>query len=297
MANNHQWEAVNRVLRGLQLPEGPTADLWRSFVVELYNKVEQWEEVERRRYRHSQWDFGVIHTKHPGDLEIVDSFRRLVEHTLGITGRSLADVELGDNTLAEASRMVENSNKVFILASKHLNRPGVHKFIFQDALMTEVLQDRWRSKIIPLKVPGEPRAVIFGLNNIEGLTLGNDPRTLQLVSNAISLEEQMEVRRERQRDEERHRNRILRQRTERLQQIREVVEGLRQEFGDDYDPTEQLQQLRLVAEDYMDGGVDQVINMSGCSNVTVGPSYHFAVSRATPSALTPHHTDHLPYTP
>ncbi|KAG7159642.1 hypothetical protein Hamer_G026875 [Homarus americanus] len=273
MANNHQWEAVNRVLRGLQLPEGPTADLWRSFVVELYNKVEQWEEVERRRYRHSQWDFGVIHTKHPGDLEIVDSFRRLVEHTLGITGRSLADVELGDNTLAEASRMVENSNKVFILASKHLNRPGVHKFIFQDALMTEVLQDRWRSKIIPLKVPGEPRAVIFGLNNIEGLTL----------------------------DEERHRNRILRQRTERLQQIREVVEGLRQEFGDDYDPTEQLQQmtsqLRLVAEDYMDGGVDQVINMSGCSNVTVGPSYHFAVSRATPSALTPHHTDHLPYTP
>lgn len=52
----------------------------------------------------------------------------------------------------------------------------------QEALMQEILQDRWRRKIVPVRLPRSNIALPFGLSNIEGFTLGNEPWTVEMVS-------------------------------------------------------------------------------------------------------------------
>lgn len=52
----------------------------------------------------------------------------------------------------------------------------------QDALMAEIQQPRWRSRIIPAILPGCQHKLPFGLRGIMGITLGDDPRTVELVS-------------------------------------------------------------------------------------------------------------------
>lgn len=285
LVDEAQWQRANQALR-LSLPRGPAGLPWRYFALELYRRVEDWDERERRNYRHRVWDFCVIHSKHESDKELAANLKRLLETSLGFTGRTLAEVELGENTLQAASAMVEGSTKVFILATKYLNRIGVPKFVFQAALMQEILQEKWQRKIVPVRPPGPMVPLPFGLAPIEGLTLGNEPKTVEVVSDALTVEEQMEVRAARRRDEEVHRMRLLHQRESRLQEIREVVAGLRRDFGDDHDPTDQLEQmidqLRRITGDQ--GNADQVINVSSCSNISVGPSFHFTVNRPCTSS-------------
>ncbi|MPD06927.1 hypothetical protein E2C01_102764 [Portunus trituberculatus] len=66
------------------------------------------------------------------------------------------------------------------------------------------------------------------------------------VSSFISVETQMEVRARRRRSEEIFNNELRRQRARRLEEIRETVTELRHRFGDDYDPTAQLDQVNNI---------------------------------------------------
>ena len=55
----------------------------------------------------------------------------------------------------------------------------------------------------------------------------------------------MEVREAISKSKAMHHGRLVRLRSSRLQEIREVVQGMRERFGDNYDPTSQLEQVSI----------------------------------------------------
>lgn len=275
----------------IQLPLPPHDAMWRHFFLSLFTQVNNSEENEERQYKEKVWDFCVIHSNHPSDHQIAKTFVRLLETSLGINGKSMGDVALGENTLEAASTMVQGSSKVFVLVSKHLEHAGMSKFVFQEALMQQLQRPDWRCKIIPMYLPGPYVRPPFFMANIQGFKLGDDPRTVELVSGAISVEEQMQVRAIRSRDKSVFRARLKRLRKHRLREIQDVISGLRQNFGDEYDPTEQLQQTvlqlnSLTLDDDNMGGSGQYIKMSSCQAISVGPSFHFHGSHPDNSSST-----------
>ncbi|XP_063884985.1 uncharacterized protein LOC135113602 isoform X2 [Scylla paramamosain] len=158
-----------------------------------------------------------------------------------------------------------------------------------EVLMEELLQERWRERMVPLVVQGNFR-LPFGLRNIRPIPLLDDPSTAEMVSSFISVDTQMEVRAKRRRSEEIFNNQLRRQRARRLVEIRETVTELRQRFGDDFDPTTQLDQMTEALRNITVAdvpGVDQQVNLSNCNNVNVGPSIHFIV-RCDDSTTPPH---------
>ncbi|XP_068213783.1 uncharacterized protein [Palaemon carinicauda] len=265
----------------VDLPPPPNYHRWRSFFLTLYMQVISSEEDEKRNFKHKDWDFCVIHSKHETDQQTAKSFIRLLETTLGIFGTCNGDVALGENTLQAATTMIQKSNKVFVLATRHLESQSVPKYVFHSALMQELQRPNWRRKIIPLHPRGPKYTPLF-LANIEGLSIGNDSRVVELVSGVIHLEEQMQVRARRDRAQLAFSNKLRELRQHRIQEIREVISGLRREYGDDYDPNEQVTETLQSIEAIMlddtapsSGSGRQVINMSGCQGVSVGPSFHF----------------------
>ncbi|XP_045124144.1 uncharacterized protein LOC123512048 [Portunus trituberculatus] len=272
------WDQVNQHL-GLVLPEGLNQDAWRTFVMELFRQVLSIEEQNRRNYKPRAWDFCVLHSCHPRDVATAKNFKRLLTTSLGLFGITLGEINFGERTLDAAEAMVEGSTKVFVLATRQLSRVDMPRLVYQEVLMEELLQERWRDRMVPLVVQGNSR-IPFGLRNIRPLPLLDDPATAEMVSSFISVETQMEVRARRRRSEEIFNNELRRQRARRLEEIRETVTELRHRFGDDYDPTAQLDQMtealrHITVSDVP--GVDQQVNLSNCNNVTVGPSIHFVV--------------------
>ncbi|XP_064091435.1 uncharacterized protein LOC135205078 isoform X2 [Macrobrachium nipponense] len=278
----------------VELPPPPNHHRWRSFFLTLYMQVISSEEDEKRMFKHKDWDFCVIHSKHETDQQTARSFIRLLETTLGIFGTCNGDVALGENTLQAATTMIQRSSKVFVLSTRHLENQSVPKYVFHSALMQELQRPTWRRKIIPL-YPRGPKYTPLFLANLEGLSFGNDSRVVELVSGAISLEEQMQVRARRDRASLTFSTRLRELRQQRIQEIQGVIGGLRREYGDDYNPNEQVTETLQSIEAIMlddtassnDGG-RQVINMSGCQAVSVGPSFHFYGSQRTdedPSAF------------
>ncbi|XP_063884983.1 uncharacterized protein LOC135113602 isoform X1 [Scylla paramamosain] len=282
------WQQVNQHL-GLVLPDGPNQAAWRSFVIELFRQVQSMEEQNRRNYRPNVWDFCVLHSSHPSDIATARNFKRLLTTSLGLFGRTLGDVNFGERTLEAAEAMVDGSTKVFVLATRHMSRVDVPKLVYQEVLMEELLQERWRERMVPLVVQGNFR-LPFGLRNIRPIPLLDDPSTAEMVSSFISVDTQMEVRAKRRRSEEIFNNQLRRQRARRLVEIRETVTELRQRFGDDFDPTTQLDQMTEALRNITVAdvpGVDQQVNLSNCNNVNVGPSIHFIV-RCDDSTTPPH---------
>ncbi|KAK3861322.1 hypothetical protein Pcinc_032682, partial [Petrolisthes cinctipes] len=173
-----------------------------------------------------------------------------------------------------------------------------------DALVSEIQQTKWRRRIIPAILPQCPNnhnnnnntqqqhnhILPFGLRGIQGITLGDDPRTVELISGIINVESQMQVRAAQRRSEAMLHLRLRRLRQEKVTEVKEVVQGLRRQFGDHHDPTLQLQQmteqLQRVQEPSTSSSssCDQLINVSGCSNVTMGPSFHFLVASSNSSS-------------
>ncbi|XP_042860605.1 uncharacterized protein LOC122250443 isoform X2 [Penaeus japonicus] len=240
--NDHlRWMRINRELL-INLPAGRYAVAWRNFVITLYEQIEHWMEQRRRDVRHTMWDFCVIHSCNKRDRVAAAEFKRLLETTLGIVGRTFGDIELGENTLEAASTMVTGSTKVFIIVSRYLDLQDYPKFVFQSALMEQLRRPDWRRKLVPLYLPGTRDNPPFLLANIQGLTLGNDPRTVELVSHDIPVDDQIRVRQQRQRAEANLREELRRGRAQRLSEIRDVVAELREQFGDNHDPTGALDQ-------------------------------------------------------
>ncbi|XP_063613305.1 uncharacterized protein LOC134786599 isoform X2 [Penaeus indicus] len=135
----------------------------------------------RREIRHTTWDFCVIHSQSRRDREAAAAFKRLLESTLGITGRTFKDIALGENTLEAASEMVTGSTKVFIIVSKYLDLPDFPKFVFQSALMAQLHRSDWRKKLVPVYLPGNMDNPPLLLAGLQGFTLGNDIHTVELV--------------------------------------------------------------------------------------------------------------------
>ncbi|KAK7080488.1 hypothetical protein SK128_022969 [Halocaridina rubra] len=280
-------EQLRRALQEcpIALPPPPNDVMWRNFYLSLYMQVINSEETQRRKYKHKVWDFCVIHSSHTSDQEEALRFANLLTTTLGLTGRTMGQIALGENTLEEASNMVQGSTKVFVLVSKYLENARIPKFVFQEALMQQLSRPDWLCKIVTVFLAGPRINPPFYMANIEGFTLNNDVRTVQRVTESITLEEQMQVRALRERGEKIFNDRLARLRTDRLHEIRHVIADLRGEFGDEYDPTDQItqvtQQINSLSMDRISHTSDsnrdanQVISMSGCQNISVGPSFHF----------------------
>ncbi|XP_027226215.1 uncharacterized protein [Penaeus vannamei] len=241
MDDQQRWARISRELR-VDLPAGRYATAWRNFVITLYEQIEHWMDQRRRDVRHTVWDFCVVHSRSRRDRHAAAEFKRLMETTLGIIGKTFDDIELGENTLEAASAMVTGSTKVFIIVSKYLELPGYPKFVFQNALMAQLQRPEWRRKLVPVYLPGSRDPAPLLLAGLQGFTLGNDPRTVELVSGDIPVDYQMRVRQQRQRVEAHLLEELRQGKKQRLNQIREVVAELLEQFGENHDPTGALGQ-------------------------------------------------------
>ncbi|XP_047480324.1 uncharacterized protein LOC125032958 isoform X2 [Penaeus chinensis] len=236
MTDHQRWARINMELR-IELPNGTHAMAWRNFIITLYDQIEHWMDQRRREIRYTMWDFCVIHSQNRRDREAATAFKRLLETTLGIVGRTFQDIELGENTLEAASEMVTGSTKVFIIVSKYLDLPDFPKFIFQSALMAQLHQPDWRRKLVPVYLPGNRDNPPLLLAGLQGFTLGDDPRTVELVNGVIPVDDQLRVHQQRRRTEANLLEELRQGKDERLNQIREVVAQLREQFGENHDPT------------------------------------------------------------
>ncbi|XP_063613306.1 uncharacterized protein LOC134786600 [Penaeus indicus] len=159
--------------------------------------------------------------------------------------------------------------------------------------MAQLHRSDWRKKLVPVYLPGNMDNPPLLLAGLQGFTLGNDIHTVELVNGVIPVDEQLRTRQQRQRAEANFLEELRQGRLQRLNEIREVVAELREQFGENHDPTGALgqisEQLRSAVYDASGSGASQIVNVSQSASVSVGPSFHIAVhvQKDTPPSSRP----------